>query len=207
MADGKVSRSIEEALNEIGKTTDKSGNIKKELKEMIYENVSTLINLFVKMEEKLEEGMRLKEQMDNENKTLKTELDVCRKAANNTDTESNRVTSSDRDSEPTLTTSRQVQPSYGCRNAKSTSTQNKRETPRDKETITPNTASSQQWPSMSNTPRLYSDVAAELNERKFKLTVTTKRIHTPDEVQNLLKEKVKLRDKGRIPITQNLKRR
>jgi len=29
MADGEVSRSIEEALNEIVKTTDKSGNMKK----------------------------------------------------------------------------------------------------------------------------------------------------------------------------------
>jgi len=41
MADGEVARSIEEALNEIVKTTDKSGNMKKELKKTIYENVST----------------------------------------------------------------------------------------------------------------------------------------------------------------------
>jgi len=87
-----------------------------------------------------------------------------------------------------------VQPSHGCRNANSTSTQNKRETPRGRETITTNTASSQQRPSIGNTPRLYSDVAAQRNERKFKLTVTTKRTHTPDEVQNLLKENVKLTD-------------
>jgi hypothetical protein len=53
-------------------------------------------------------------------------------------------------------------------------------------------ASSQQRPSICSTPRLYSDVAAELKERKFKLTVTSKRTHTPDKVQNLLKEKVKL---------------
>jgi len=43
--------------------------MKKELKKTIYEHVSTLRNLFVKMKEKLEEGMRLKEQMDNENNT------------------------------------------------------------------------------------------------------------------------------------------
>jgi len=65
MADGEVARSIEEALNEIVKTTDKSGNMTKELKKTIYEHVSTLRNLFVKMKEKLEEGMRLKEQIDN----------------------------------------------------------------------------------------------------------------------------------------------
>ena len=110
--------------------------------------------------------------------TLKTELDVRRSVANNTDTESNRETSSDKDREPTLTTSRHVQPSHGCRNANSTSMQNKRETPRDREKIT-NTASSQQRSSIGN-------------ERKFKLTVTTKGTHTPDEVQNLLKENVKL---------------
>jgi hypothetical protein len=38
MADGKVTRGIEEALNEIVITTDKSGNMKKELKKMTYEN-------------------------------------------------------------------------------------------------------------------------------------------------------------------------
>jgi len=64
MADWEVARSLEEALNEIVKTTDKSGNMKKELKKTIYENVSTLKNLFLKMKEKLEEGMR---QMNNEN--------------------------------------------------------------------------------------------------------------------------------------------
>jgi len=143
MADGEVARSIEEALNEILKTTDKSGNMKKELKETIYEHVRTLRNLFVKMKEKVEEGLRLKEQMDNKNDRLKTELDVRRIVANNTDTESNRESSSDKDREPTLTTSRHVQPSHGCRNANSTSTQNKRDTPRDRETRTTSTAGSQ----------------------------------------------------------------
>ena len=165
MADGEVSRSIEETLNEILKTTDKSGNMKKELQDDLRK--CKYIKKFVKMKEKLEEGMRLKEQMDNENNTLKTEVDVCRKVANNTDTESNRKTYSHKDRDPTLTTSRQVQPFHGCRNANSTSTQNRRETPRDRK-ITPNTTSSQQRPSIGSTPRLYSDVAAERNERKFK---------------------------------------
>ena len=89
MPDGELARSIEEALKEIVKTTDKSGNMKKELKKTIYEHVSTLRNLFVKMKEKLEEGMRLKEQMGNGNNRLKTEIDLRRSVANNTDTESN----------------------------------------------------------------------------------------------------------------------
>ena len=50
---------------------------------MIYENVSTFRNIFVKMKEKLEEELRLKEQMYNENNTLKTELDVRRRVVNN----------------------------------------------------------------------------------------------------------------------------
>ena len=63
---------IEEALNEIVKTTEKDGNMKKELKETIYENVSTLRNLFVKMKEKLEEGNRRKDNLEKENSDLKT---------------------------------------------------------------------------------------------------------------------------------------
>jgi len=42
MADEEVARSIEEALNKILNTTDQSGNIRKDLKKNIYENVSTL---------------------------------------------------------------------------------------------------------------------------------------------------------------------
>jgi hypothetical protein len=71
MADGEVTRSIQEALNEMVKTMNKSGNMKNEIKKTIYENVSTLKNLYVKIKEKLE-GLRLKQQMDNEYKALKT---------------------------------------------------------------------------------------------------------------------------------------
>jgi len=42
MGDVEVTRNIEEALNIILNTTDKSGNMKKELKKTIYETVSTL---------------------------------------------------------------------------------------------------------------------------------------------------------------------
>jgi len=41
-------------------TTDQSGNMRKELKKNIYETVSTLRNLFIKMKVMLEEGTRQK---------------------------------------------------------------------------------------------------------------------------------------------------
>ena len=48
MADD-VSESIENALNITVSTAERSGNIKKELKQTIFETVSTLRNLFVKL--------------------------------------------------------------------------------------------------------------------------------------------------------------
>jgi hypothetical protein len=48
MADD-VSEGIENALNIIVNTTERSGNMKKELKQTIFETVSTLRNLFVKL--------------------------------------------------------------------------------------------------------------------------------------------------------------
>ena len=65
MADEEVARSIENALKLLS-TTDQSGNMRKELKKAIYENVSTLRNLFVKMQATLKKGTRQKEQTDRE---------------------------------------------------------------------------------------------------------------------------------------------
>jgi hypothetical protein len=44
---GKVQYGIEDALDLIVSTTERSGNMKKELKQTIYETVSTLRNLFL----------------------------------------------------------------------------------------------------------------------------------------------------------------
>jgi len=60
----EVTQSIEDALNRIVKTTDQSGNMRKELKKNIYETVSTLKNLFIKMKAMLEEGTRQGTQME-----------------------------------------------------------------------------------------------------------------------------------------------
>jgi ribosomal protein S21 len=46
-----VNEEIENALNTIATTTERSGNMKKELKHTIYETVSTLRKLFVKLKD------------------------------------------------------------------------------------------------------------------------------------------------------------
>ena len=51
MAD-EVENGIENALNLVVITTERSGNVKKELKQTIYETVSTLRNLFVQLRNK-----------------------------------------------------------------------------------------------------------------------------------------------------------
>ena len=61
MAD-EVQQGIEYALNKIVHTTDQSGNMKKELKNNIYETVSTLRNLVNRMQAMLEEEIRQKTQ-------------------------------------------------------------------------------------------------------------------------------------------------
>jgi len=107
MADEEVARSIEEVLNKIVNTTDQSGNMRKELKKTIYENVNTLRNLFVKMQATLKEGTRQKEQTDRETQAMKAELDACR-ASNNSNTERRLETPREKGVVPQGMTSRQV---------------------------------------------------------------------------------------------------
>jgi hypothetical protein len=54
MAD-ETSELIENALNKIVTTTEQSGNMRKDLKNTIFETVSTLRNLFVCMESSRDE--------------------------------------------------------------------------------------------------------------------------------------------------------
>jgi hypothetical protein len=54
MADD-VCEGIEEALNLVVTTTERSGNMKKKLKQPIYDTVSTLRNLFVKLKNNCDE--------------------------------------------------------------------------------------------------------------------------------------------------------
>ena len=69
----EVSDDIEDALNLIVNRTEKSGNMKKGLKQTIYETVSTHRNLFVKLKDnrdsKSAEISKLERQQNNENTT------------------------------------------------------------------------------------------------------------------------------------------
>jgi hypothetical protein len=112
MADDEVARNIEDALNKIVTTTDQSGNMRKELKKTIYETVSTLRNLFVKIKVTIEEKTKQKSQSESEIKTLKAELDAYNRDNNRTNTEAKQETSTGREREPPRTTSRQVLPPH-----------------------------------------------------------------------------------------------
>jgi hypothetical protein len=57
MADD-VHEDIENAVNTIASTTEQSGNMKKELKHTIYETVSTLRRLFVKLKDMSDDKSR-----------------------------------------------------------------------------------------------------------------------------------------------------
>jgi len=85
MADEEVARRIDEALNKILTTTDQSGNMRKEMKKNMYENVSILRNLFVKMQATVEEVRRQKDQTENEAQAMEAKLDSF--TANNKETQ------------------------------------------------------------------------------------------------------------------------
>ena len=107
MAD-EVKRSIEDAINKIVNTTDQSGNMRKELKKNIYERVSTLRNLFIKMKVILEEETGQKSQTEKEINAIKTELEACRRA----NSKGKLETPSDREKDLPKTVSRQVPPPH-----------------------------------------------------------------------------------------------
>ena len=109
MADEEVARSKEEALNKIVNTTDQSGNMRKELKKNIYENVSTLRNLFVKMQATVEELTRQKGQTEREAQAMKAKLDSCT-ANNDKNTESRLETPREKGGVPHRMTSRELLP-------------------------------------------------------------------------------------------------
>ena len=75
MADD-VSQRIEDALNEIVNTTDKSENIKKELNKSIHEAVSNTRNLIFILKHNLLERTEENNHMRNEVKQLKDTLEA-----------------------------------------------------------------------------------------------------------------------------------
>lgn len=65
-----------------------------------------------------------------------------------------------------------------------------RETPSDREWEQPKPASRQVLPPHKHSPKLYSDVAAGRDKKKFTLSLRKKDKHTPEDIIRLLKTKV-----------------
>jgi hypothetical protein len=106
MADA-VSAGIKAALYEIVTTMDRSGNMRKDLKKTIFENVSNLRNLFTELKGITDEKTR---QIihDSEINKVKVELAACRREVAKAHVE----TSTAREGEPPGPDSRQVLPPH-----------------------------------------------------------------------------------------------
>ena len=83
MADD-VEEGIVIALDTIVNTTERSGNMKKELKQTIYETVSTLIKLFIKLVETNHSNTRHITELEEKVANTETELDQLKVRANKT---------------------------------------------------------------------------------------------------------------------------
>jgi len=81
MADD-MSEGIDNALNLVVNTVERSGNMKKELKETIYETVSSLRNLFAKLKDSRDSKLHTISDLEGRVTTMKAELQVYRKANN-----------------------------------------------------------------------------------------------------------------------------
>jgi len=70
----EVGEGIENALNLVVLTTERSGNMKKELKQTIYETVSTLRNLFFKLKNNCDVKYSKRSELEADVYKVKTEL-------------------------------------------------------------------------------------------------------------------------------------
>jgi conjugal transfer/entry exclusion protein len=68
---GDVDQQVEDALNTIVKLTNKSGNLKKELRNLIHEKVSELRNLIYTIKDNLHEKISENAQLQNEVNEMK----------------------------------------------------------------------------------------------------------------------------------------
>jgi hypothetical protein len=73
----EVSDDIEDALNLIVNRTEKSGNMKKGLKQTIYETVSTHRNLFVKLKDNRDSKSAEISKLERQENTMKIQLEEC----------------------------------------------------------------------------------------------------------------------------------
>jgi hypothetical protein len=75
---GEVSEDIENGLNIIVSTTERSGNMNKELKQTIFETLSTLMNLFVKLKDGRDGKSIVISELERRVTKMKAELEECR---------------------------------------------------------------------------------------------------------------------------------
>ena len=107
MAD-ELKQGIDDALDKIVNTTDQSGNMRKDLKKIIYETVSTLRTLCYKLKDTLDDQTKYNKHLEDEASKKNKELDSYK----NTTTKRHIETSYARRQEPPRLGSRQVLPPH-----------------------------------------------------------------------------------------------
>jgi len=169
----ELSDEIENALNLRVNTTEQTRNMRKGLKQIIFETVSTLRNLFVKLKDyrdsKSVEISKLEEQVN----TMKAQLEeYCSNKAKDCGTPSVIHTY-----EPAGTTARRLA---------STSSGEGNPTMESARTTAKTVA-----PSGSGESKLYSEVVDGVKRlKRFQLTVKTKSNQPPEAIKELLKTKI-----------------
>src|SRR5215510_984552 len=92
-----VAQEVEDALNSIVKLTNDSGNLKKELRKAIHENVSNLRNLMYKLKNNLNEKTSENFKLQNEVKEAKKPLEAGRHTSGEGQLATSMSTSPERD--------------------------------------------------------------------------------------------------------------
>ena len=104
----ELKQGIDDTMNKIVNATDQSGNMRKDLKKIIYETVSTLRTLVHKLKETLDDQTKYNKHLEDEASKKNKELDSYR----NTTTTRLIETPSVRQQEPPRPGSRQVLPPH-----------------------------------------------------------------------------------------------
>jgi hypothetical protein len=155
---------IENALNLVVLTTERSGNMKKELKQTIYETVSTLRNLFMQLRNKSDLKTSKISALEAEVDKLKTHSQMLTNQAGKLQGEPTVIPRSTRAQGATSFTSRQELARIG---------------------------DGQVAPTRMGQTKLYSDVLrGKIKQSRHTLTVTSKERQPPDAIKDLLKTKI-----------------
>jgi hypothetical protein len=169
----EVSDEIKDALNLIVNTTEKSGNRKKGLKQTIYETVSTLRNLFVKLKDSRDSKAAEITKLEKQVNTMKTQLEECCGSK----AKYSGTPSVIRNNEPAGNTARRVAPPGGEEG--------------NPNTETAVTTARRVAPSSCSERKLYSEAVEGVKKTKrFQLTVKTTLNQPPETIKEILKCKI-----------------